>query len=428
MFVCYSKEGATMSSLLRAFFKKIVHRGVLEVETSSGRCFVVGDGKLPTLKVRFEDRDAERNLLLDPELAFGELYTEGRLTVRNGTIYDVLELVSQNLALSRPSRISKARLHLRRTLAKLKGSNTKAKSKENVAHHYDLDHRFFDLFLDSDRQYSCAYFEHVGQTLEQAQLAKKRHITSKLLLEPGQSVLDVGSGWGDLALYLSEFNSAKVTGITLSEEQLKIARKRSADKNFEAGVKFELKDYRDVSDEFDRIVSIGMFEHVNRPHYDTFFGLMAKHLKPDGIMLLHSIGRIDGPSATNPWIEKYIFPGGYIPALSEVLPSIERAGLIVADLEVLRIHYAMTLRAWRERLVANRTAAVELAGEKFFRMWEFYLAASECGFRFGGLIVFQLQITNRINAVPLTRDYIADRETALRIKDGGRQSAPLAAE
>lgn len=417
-----------MPSLLRAFFTKLVHRGVLEVETSSGRCFVVGDGKLATLKVRFEDRDAERNLLLDPELAFGELYTEGRLTVQKGTIYDVLQLVSQNLALSRPSRMAKARLKLRRMLAKLQGSNTKAKSKANVAHHYDLDHRFFDLFLDSDRQYSCAYFEHAGQTLEQAQLAKKRHIASKLLIEPGQSVLDVGSGWGGLALYLSEFNSADVTGITLSEEQLKFAMKRLADQTSEASVKFELKDYRDISDEFDRIVSIGMFEHVNRPHYDTFFSLMAKHLKPGGVMLLHSIGRVDGPSATNPWIEKYIFPGGYIPALSEVLPSIEHAGLIVADLEVLRMHYAMTLRTWRERLVAKKSAAVELAGEKFFRMWEFYLAASECAFRFGGLIVFQLQITNRINAVPLTRDYIAEREMALRIKDSERQSAPIAAE
>jgi len=362
-----------MSCLLRAFFAKVVHCGVLEVETSTGQCFVVGDGKLPTLKVRFEDRDAERNLLLDPELAFGELYTEGRLTVRKGTIYDVLELVSQNLALSPPSRMSNIRLRLRHAFAKFKGLNTKAKSKQNVAHHYDLDGRLFDLFLDSDRQYSCAYFEHAGQTLEQAQLAKKRHVTSKLLIEPGQSVLDVGSGWGGLALYLSEFNSAKVTGITLSEEQLKIARQRLADKNFQADVKFELKDYRDVSDEFDRIVSIGMFEHVNRPHYDKFFGLMAKHMKPDGIMLLHSIGRIDGPSATNPWIEKYIFPGGYIPALSEILPSIERAGLIVTDLEVLRLHYAMTLRAWRERLVANRGAGVELVGEKFFRMWDFIL-------------------------------------------------------
>jgi len=417
-----------MMQYLFAFLKQVVRQGNLEVEAAGGDRLVLGDGTGRRLGVKFKDRAAERRLLLNPELAFGELYSEGRLTVSQGSIYDLIELIAKNLALRHAPGMGAVHARLRKSIRPFAGRNSKARSKRNVAHHYDLDRRFYDLFLDADRQYSCAYFEHPGQSLEEAQRAKKHHIAAKLLLEPGQRVLDIGSGWGGLALHLAEHCGADVTGITLSEEQLAVARQRADEQRPASNVQFQLQDYRTMSGTFHRIVSVGMFEHVGVSHYDSFFRTIAERLTDDGVTLLHSIGRIDGPGVTNAWIDRYIFPGGYAPALSEVLPSIERAGLVVTDIEILRLHYAETLRLWRERFLNSRDEAVALTDEQFCRMWEFYLAASECGFRYNGLMVFQVQLAKRIDTVPVTRDYIAENESALRSMELAHQPVPLAAE
>ena len=320
------------------------------------------------------------------------------------------------------------RERLRMALRGVHQRNNERNAKRNVAHHYDLDGRLYDLFLGPDRQYSCAYFEHPGQGLDDAQLAKKRHLAAKLLVDPGHRVLDIGSGWGGLALYLAEHCGAEVTGITLSEEQLGVARGRKQQQGLGGAVDFRLQDYRSVTEPFDRIVSVGMFEHVGVAYYDTFFSKVSELLTDDGVMLLHSIGSINGPCVNNPWITKYIFPGGYSPALSEVLPAIERAGLIVTDIEILRLHYAETLRAWRENFLDRRDEAKTLYDERFCRMWEFYLAGCEAGFRHGDLMVFQIQIAKRLDTVPLTRDYIAARESTLRLQETQHPALVIAAE
>jgi cyclopropane-fatty-acyl-phospholipid synthase len=401
-----------MPSLLGAFLKRAIRQGTLEVERSSGARLTVGDGTGRSLAVRFTDKAAERQLMLNPPLVLGELFMDGRMIVTRGSVYDLLELVTRNLSAVPPAGLARARERLRIALRPLQQHNNARRAKRNVAHHYDLDDRLYDLFLDGDRQYSCAYFEHPGQSLEEAQLAKKRHIAAKLLVEPGQRVLDIGSGWGGLAIYLAGQCGADVTGITLSEEQLEVARQRAEARGPTAGVHFRLQDYRAISEQFDRIVSVGMFEHVGLGYYGSFCKKAADLLTDDGIMLLHSIGRTDGPGSNNPWINKYIFPGSYTPALSEVLPAIERAGLVVTDIEILRLHYADTLRAWRERFLVRRGEACALYDERFCRMWEFYLAACECGFRHWGLMVFQIQLAKRQDAVPLTRDYIGAREAS----------------
>jgi cyclopropane-fatty-acyl-phospholipid synthase len=303
----------------------------------------------------------------------------------------------------------------------LKQFNPRPRSRNNVAHHYDLDARLYSLFLDADKQYSCAYFETPETTLDDAQLAKKRHIAAKLHVKRGQRVLDIGSGWGGLGVYLAEIAGADVTGITLSTEQLQIANARAAEKGLTGSAKFLLEDYRDIDGPFDRIVSVGMFEHVGERFYDTYFQRCAELLSEDGVMLLHSIGRSQGPDSTNPWIAKYIFPGGYIPALSEVLPAIERAGLLVCDIEILRLHYAGTLKAWRERFMARREEAVQLYDERFALMWEFYLAACEMTFRKQAMMNFQIQLTKRQGVIPVTRDYIGREEARLRALEGGAE-------
>ena len=315
--------------------------------------------------------------------------------------------------------------HLLRYLyRRLTQLNWRRRARRNVAHHYDLDDRLYSLFLDADRQYSCAYFETPDQSLDDAQLAKRRHLTAKLLTRAGQRVLDIGCGWGGLALYLAENCGAQVTGITLSEHQLAAARARAAEKGLTATAEFRLQDYREVVGPFDRIVSVGMFEHVGVGFYEEFFRKCRAALADDGVMLLHAIGRSEGPSVTNPWIGKYIFPGGYIPALSEVLPAVERAGLMVTDIEILRLHYAETLKAWRQRFLAHRDAVERIYDQRFVRMWEFYLAASEMAFREQGLMVFQMQLTRRQGVVPITRDYI-ERETARLRELDGRRRPPL---
>ena len=351
---------------------------------------------------------------------------DGTFVVEQGSIADVLAIMlGQNNEVPHWARLQWLLRYLYRRFQQF---NPRRRARNNVAHHYDLDGRLYSLFLDADRQYSCGYFESPGQSLDDAQLAKKRHLAAKLLVEPDNSndlrVLDIGCGWGGLGLYLAETAGADVTGVTLSQEQHAIANERAAEKGLTERARFNLKDYRDVEGPFDRIVSVGMFEHVGVNHYDTFFRKSAQLLSDDGVMLLHAIGRSEGPGITNPWISKYIFPGGYIPALSEVLPRIESAGLLVTDIEILRLHYAETLKAWRERFLAHRDEVERIYDERFERMWDFYLASSEMSFREQNMMVFQIQITKRQGVVPMTRDYIVREERRLRGAERVRH-APL---
>jgi cyclopropane-fatty-acyl-phospholipid synthase len=402
----------SMDRLLRFFLNQFVRRGSITFVTASGMTFTCGDGTGKPVRVRLTTNEVARQLLLDPEMSFGEAYTDGTMLVERGSIVDLLAIL-----LDQPDimpRWGRLQWWLRYLVRNVQQFNPRGRSRNNVERHYDLDGRLYSLFLDADKQYSCAYFEDPDTTLDDAQLAKKRHITAKLLVERGHRVLDIGSGWGGLSLYLAEMTGAHLTGITLSTEQLQVSNARAAENNLTQSTKFLLQDYRDIPGSFDRIVSVGMFEHVGVDHYDTFFRRCAELLEPDGVMLLHSIGRSEGPGITNPWIAKYIFPGGYIPALSEVLPPIEGAGLLVCDIEILRLHYAETLKAWRERFMARREEAVRLYDERFARMWEFYLASSEMSFRKQNLMNFQIQITKRQGIVPITRDYIQRGEAKLR--------------
>jgi cyclopropane-fatty-acyl-phospholipid synthase len=410
-----------LDRLLQKFLALIVRTGNLRVTTVAGNSFSVGDGSGPPLALRFTSRAAELGILTDPELRFGEAHMNGTLVVEQGSIADVLALVMSQTSALRPARWARPQWLLRYLGRRLSQLNPRARARRNAAHHYDLDARLYALFLDADRQYSCAYFETPDQSLDDAQLAKKRHLAAKLLLSPGQRVLDIGSGWGGLALYLAETCGARVEGVTLSQEQLAVSRARALEKSLTDKVAFRLADYRDVAGRFDRIVTVGMFEHVGVGFYDLFFHKCAELLADDGVMLLHSIGRTEGPGYTNPFIRKFIFPGGYIPALSEVLPAIERSGLLLTDIEILRLHYAETLKAWRERFMARREEAERLYDARFCRMWEFYLAASEMAFREQGMMVFQAQLTRRQGVVPMTRDYIMREEARLRGVEGGHR-------
>jgi cyclopropane-fatty-acyl-phospholipid synthase len=401
-----------MDRLLRYFLGQFIRRGTLAVTTASGAKFTCGDGDGQPVSVRFLTTAAERRVLLDPELHLGEAFMDGTFVVENGSIGDALAILMDQADML--PRWAKPQWLLRYLGRHIWQFNPRGRSRRNVAHHYDLDGRLYSLFLDADKQYSCAYFETPDATLDDAQLAKKRHIAAKLVLRPGQRVLDIGSGWGGLGLYLAEMTGADVTGVTLSTEQLQVSNARAAEKNLSQSARFLLEDYRDIPGPFDRIVSVGMFEHVGVDFYETFFRRCAELLTDDGVMVLHSIGRSTGPDVTSPWIEKYIFPGGYIPALSEVMPAIEQAGLLVCDMEILRLHYAETLKAWRERFMARREEAVRLYDERFARMWEFYLAASEMSFRKQNMMNFQLQLAKRQGVVPMTRDYIGQEEARLR--------------
>jgi cyclopropane-fatty-acyl-phospholipid synthase len=343
---------------------------------------------------------------------------DGTFVVEQGSIADVLALLLEQSQTSDWAWGVPPRL-LRRLFRRLQQFNWRGRSRQNVAHHYDLDGRLYSLFLDADQQYSCAYFESPDVSLDDAQLAKKRHLAAKLCVKPGNSVLDIGCGWGGLALYLAEVAGAKVTGITLSQEQYKRAQIRAMENSRAKNATFRLVDYRDVDGRYDRIVSVGMFEHVGVGFYDAYFRKCAELLADDGVMLLHSIGRSGPPSVTNPWIAKYIFPGGYIPALSEIVPVVERHGLMVSDVEILQLHYAETLKAWRERFLAHRDEVEKLYDQRFVRMWEFYLACSEMAFRQGEMVVFQIQMAKRKGITPATRDYIAHEEARLRALEPG---------
>jgi len=411
-----------MDRLLQLLLKAYLRRGTFRLTTAHGRTFTFGDGTGVPVAVRFTSPAAQWGLLLDPELKFGEAYMDGTMVVERGTIADVLQVaLGQKSELPQWARPQWMLRYLGRRLAQF---NPRKRARQNVAHHYDLDGRLYSLFLDADRQYSCAYFETPDTTLDDAQLAKKRHLAAKLMPAPGKRVLDIGCGWGGLGLYLAEMTGADVTGVTLSQEQHAIANERAAEKGLAPRARFLLQDYRDADGPFDRIVSVGMFEHVGVGHYEQFFRKCAELLADDGVMVLHSIGRSEGPGITNPWIAKYIFPGGYIPALSEVVPHIEKAGLLVTDIEILRLHYAETLKAWRERFLAHREEVERIYDGRFVRMWEFYLAASEMSFREQAMMNFQIQITKKQRVTPMTRDYIAREEARLRGVEGA-QRPPL---
>ncbi|RJF86637.1 class I SAM-dependent methyltransferase [Oleomonas cavernae] len=413
-----------MSAAFAAMLRRLIATGNLDLVDATGKRERFGDGQGEPICLRLVDAAAGRAIAADPALKLGEMYMEGRLLVEAGNIFDLLSLLKRNGVRNAATPMLKAKALLRLVAYQVNARLPLNRNRRNVAHHYDLDARLFDLFLDHDWQYSCAYFEPRGISLDEAQLAKKRHITAKLLLQPGQRVLDVGSGWGGLGLYLAESSGVDVTGITLSEEQLAVSRARVAERGLADRVRFALTDYLDLDGSYDRIVSVGMFEHVGIANYDKFFGKMAKVLTKEGVMVLHYIGRVKPAYAVSPWIEKYIFPGGYMPALSEVLPAVEKAGMLVKDIEIWPMHYAWTLRAWRERFMARRDEAVRLYDERFCRMWEFYLAASEASFRHDRLPVVQLQLARHQDAVPFARDYIAEAEAKLKAFEAGRP--PLA--
>lgn len=400
--------------LLTTVLKGLIRKGDLRLTDWEGRQYRFGDGSEPQAHIKINSKSAARRIAVDPDRFLGECYMDGSLQMLSGTIYDFLEVAMQNVGTGKSHWLHSAVHNARIGLRRIHQHNPVGKAKDNVAHHYDLSGKLYDLFLDVDRQYSCAYFEDASSSLEEAQLAKKRHLAAKLNIKPGMKVLDIGSGWGGLGLYLAEVCGAEVTGVTLSEEQHKLSNERARQRGISDRVRFLLKDYRHLDESFDRIVSVGMFEHVGIGHFKEFFHKCASLLRDDAVAVLHSINRSDGPGATSAWIKKYIFPGGYIPALSEVIPHMEREGLYVTDVEILRLHYAQTLRHWAKRFADNRERAKELYDERFCRMWEFYLAGSECAFRFGGMNNFQIQFGKNQHILPLTRDYIFHEEGRLR--------------
>ncbi len=403
-----------MNWLLRNIAQRLIKVGSLAITSPDGSTDRFGDGSGEHVHVAVRTKEAERAIALDPMLAVPERYMEGDFVILEGDLLTFLKIAFTNMQVGGyENALTKVVEGVQYSLRRLQQMNNAARSRENVRRHYDLSGELYDLFLDEDRQYSCAYFERPDVTIDEAQRAKRRHIAAKLALKPGQNVLDIGSGWGGLGLYLARQFNVDVLGVTLSTEQHSVSQQRALDEQLADQVHFEMRDYRDINERFDRIVSVGMFEHVGINHYRTFFDKASKLLKPDGVMLLHTIGRSGPPGYTNAFIRKYIFPGGYIPSLSEVSTEIERSGLAITDVEILRLHYAETLKQWRERFMANRDKAIALYDEKFARMWEFYLAGSEAAFRWSELVVFQIQLTHRNDVLPMTRDYISETERAL---------------
>jgi cyclopropane-fatty-acyl-phospholipid synthase len=417
-----------MNRLLQGVVERLVRTGNLTITYPDGSTHLFGDGTGEPIGIILRTHAAEAAIMLNPWLGVPEAYMDGELDIIQGDVLALLRLAYANIELGADVPAwTRVFDNLRVGLRRLHQINTAGRAKRNVQRHYNLSGELYRLFLDTDMQYSCAYFERPDMTLEEAQLAKKRHLAAKLAVEPGQSVLDIGCGWGGLGLYLARTLGAQVLGVTLSDEQHAVAVERARQERLEDQVRFAITDYRDLDEEFDRIISVGMFEHVGINFYHTYFEQAARLLKRDGVMVLHSIGRSGPPAATDTFIRKYIFPGGYIPALSEVLQQIERAGLVVTDVEILRLHYAETLKRWRERFMANRQKAVEIYDERFARMWEFYLAGSEAAFRWQDMVVFQIQLARKNDTLPLTRGYIADNEQAIE-KLEARAGTAAAAE
>lgn len=400
------------TKLLSIFLQRLIKKGNLAVAYPDGHQLIhYGDGLTPAVTMRLHARSLPRKLLINPDLALGEAYMDGSLTVDQDDIFGLLELLVVNLTLQPNIWHYRWSAHLRRLYRRVSQFNPTGRAQRNVVHHYDLSGALYDLFLDADRQYSCAYFREAHDTLETAQTNKKKLIAAKLLLTPEQRVLDIGCGWGGLGLHLARNHGVRVTGVTLSNEQYKIAKERARTEGLSDRAQFRLQDYRNVDGTFDRIISVGMFEHVGVPHYKEFFSTLRDRLKDDGVALLHTIGRSDGPGATNPWIANYIFPGGYSPALSEILAIVEQSGLYVTDVEVWRLHYAQTLKEWRNRFETNLDRAQSIYDKRFCRMWRFYLVASEVAFRHNHHVVFQIQLAKKQDAVPLTRDYLTCQRT-----------------
>ena len=407
-------EGKVVMSFLN-LMKKITTQDCLKIIDATGRATVCGQGE-PSCTIRLHKKRLNWLLLYKSSVTFAEAYMNGDITIEKGDLRDLMAFIAKNYNNLASLRIFRVLDWLTSPTRYFRQANPLGRAKRNVAHHYDLSGELFDLFLDKDRQYSCAYFAEglPKDDLERAQTAKKAHLAAKLNLnKPGLEILDIGSGWGGLGLYLAGQTQCRVEGITLSMEQLKVSNARARESGLEKNCTFELKDYRTVNKRYDRIISVGMFEHVGRARYQAFFDKSRDLLKDDGVMVLHTIARFDPPGPVNAFIRKYIFPGGDIPSLSEMMVAIERAGLYVTDIEVLRLHYAHTLELWYQRFHANRDKAKALYDERFCRLWELYLAASEMQFRYGDLNNLQLQITRSINALPITRDYLGREESKL---------------
>ncbi|NOX40916.1 MAG: class I SAM-dependent methyltransferase [Alphaproteobacteria bacterium] len=412
--------------LLSRLLKHAIKVGTLTIIDADGNRHKFEGEAGASVTVRLHDRKLHRKLYFNPDLAIGEAYMDGTLTLEDGGLADLFEIMSSNMQSAGNDRLYALREKLAHWMRNWRQYNPVALSRKNVEHHYDLPDQLYDLFLDADRQYSCAYFQNETDDLSTAQAAKKRHLAAKLLLEPDQKILDIGSGWGGLAMYLAEQGGGDVTGLTLSPSQLDVARTRAKDAGLGQAVDFQLRDYREQKGKFDRIVSVGMFEHVGVTQYEKFFSTIKDLLADDGVCVLHSISRMNGPSTTSEWIRKYIFPGGYSPSLSETLAVIEKSGLWVTDVEILRLHYAETLKAWRKGFEANRPQIEELMDARFCRMWDYYLTLSEAAFRHGDHYVFQIQLARRRDAVPLTRDYIGEWEATHPLKVSRRKPRRVA--
>ncbi len=397
--------------LLSIGLKKLIKTGRLTIIDHKGRAHEFAGAPGPHVTIRFTNAAVPWKIVFNRDLGLGEGYMDGTLIVEDSDIFGLMDLLAMNVQRNFTNKRSRAMLTLMRFFHWSTQYNPIRRSRANVAHHYDLSDELYDLFLDDDRQYSCAYFAYPEESLESAQHRKKIHLEAKLHLKPDLSVLDIGCGWGGLALHLAQASGANVTGITLSENQLATCKERAVKEGLTNRLDFALKDYRHLDKKFDRIVSVGMFEHVGASHYNEFFDTLYDTLTDDGIALVHTIGRTQGPLATNAWVAKYIFPGGYIPSMSEVIPAIEQSGLYMTDLEILRLHYADTLKEWRARFAANRDKIRDQYDERFCRMWEYYLVLSEVAFRHCGHVVFQIQLTKQQDAVPLTRDYITAHES-----------------
>lgn len=397
-------------AIAKSRLKQAIQEGGLEVVFPNGELTVFGKPCENSVRIAIKSDSWLRRILLDPELQLGEAYMERALVLEAGDLYDFINILWINI-LSKDGASSALPSALRKMFRKIAQFNPQARSARNVAHHYDIGNELYRLFLDDDMQYSCAYFPNPSASLEEAQRLKKEHIARKLCLKAGDKVLDIGCGWGGLAMHIANQEDVRVHGVTLSCEQHCLARDRAVTAGLSDRVDFEIKDYRNLTEAYDKIVSVGMFEHVGVPHYREYFEQIAARLKENGTALVHTIGRSPGPGATNPWIARHIFPGGYIPALSEIVPVIEKAGLVILDIEILRLHYAETLKAWRERFLRHANQAEKLYDDRFVRMWDFYLVTSELSFRHGFHNVFQIQLGKRQEAVPVTRDYLYPPET-----------------
>ena len=401
--------------LLSKMMSRFVKVGELTIIDANNVPHTFGPGgEGPSATIKLHDKKLHRSLFLNPELKAGEAYMDGTLTVEEGTIRDFLKVFAMNAQNLRGQGHQKKLRAFYKKIKRYHQRNMQSASKKNVEHHYDLSNDFYKLFLDEDMQYSCGYFEHADATLEEAQLAKKRHIAAKLNLKPGQTVLDIGCGWGGMAIYLAEHCDVHVTGVTLSTEQHALGVERVKAKGLEDKVDIRLQDYRDLEGPFDRIVSVGMFEHVGVGHFPEFFEKTYELLADEGCFLLHSIGRRGGPGSTAAWIRKYIFPGGYSPAVSETVAEIEKSGFWVSDMEILRLHYGETILEWDKRFQKNRDKVATMMDERFCRMWEFYLIVSEFSFRYSKNMNFQIQMVKKVDGLPITRDYMFEAENALR--------------